>query len=197
MSNVITKIIGLTGPIGAGKDEVAKILRRRGAFIIDVDKVAHTLYSTQSEVWQEIVRVFGSNILNRGGAVNRKRLGEIVFSDKAKLRQLNKIIHPYLREAIILIAEDQKANNQRLIIINAAVLKEIGLVDYVDEVWVVMASKEKRFKRLLKSGLSKSEAEKRLRAQMSKKDYLKLADVVIDYNGALKGLKKKVLELIK
>lgn len=195
-----TKIIGLTGPIASGKDEVAKILRRRGAFVINADKVAHTLYSTQSEVWQEIVRVFGSRILNRGGKVNRKKLGEIVFSDKKQLLKLNKIIHPYLKEAIMQMVEEVKVRSSELgvrsIVINAAVLKEIGLMDYVDEIWVVMAARDKRRKRLLKSGLSKSEAEKRLRAQMSKKDYLKLADVVIDNNGTLSGLKKKVLELI-
>ncbi|MFH1683874.1 MAG: dephospho-CoA kinase [Candidatus Margulisiibacteriota bacterium] len=200
MLSMVPKIIGLTGPIGAGKDEVAKILRRRGAFVIDADKIAHTLYSTQSEVWQEIVRVFGSRILNRGGKVNRKKLGEIVFSDKAKLRQLNKIIHPFLKEAIIQMVEEVKVRSSELgvrsIVVNAAVLKEIGLVGYVDEVRVVMASKEKRLRRLLKSGLSKTEAEQRLRSQMSKKEYLKLADVVIDNDGTLKGLRKKVLSLI-
>jgi len=101
------KVIGLTGPIGSGKNEVAKVLKRRGAYIIDADRIAHTLYSTQSAIWQELVRVFGSRILNRGGAINRKKLGEIVFANKRELKKLNRIIHPLLKEAIVLIAEEK------------------------------------------------------------------------------------------
>lgn len=182
------KIIGLTGPIGAGKDEVAKILHRQGAYIIDADSVAHELYASQSPVWHELVKAFGVKILKRGGAVNRKKLGEIVFSDKTKLQQLNKIVHPYLKEAILRKVEDIG----HLIVINAAVLKEIGLADYVDEVWVVTASKNTIMKRLVKTGLAKEEARKRINSQISQKEYLKMADVVIRNEGTLKQLNAKV-----
>ena len=90
----MVKVIGLTGPIGAGKDEVARILRRRGAYIIDADAVAHTLYETQTPVWHELIRVFGSKVLVRGGKINRKKLGDIVFSDQKRLKELDRIIHP-------------------------------------------------------------------------------------------------------
>lgn len=187
-----TKIIGLTGPIGAGKNEVAKLLKRRGAFIIDADRLAHTLYSTQSAIWRELVRVFGSRILNRGGTINRKKLGEMVFADKNQLKKLNRIIHPLLREAIVLIAAEKRAEGAKLIVINAAVLKEIGLIDQVDEVWLVTADREKRSRRLLKSGLSKKQAETRLNAQMSQREYLKLADIVIRNDNSLKRLAEQV-----
>ena len=194
-----SKIIGLTGPIAAGKDEVAKILKKHGAYIIDTDQIAHQLYSYQSPVWQEIVKTFGSKILMRGGKINRKKLGEIVFADRNKLKLLNRIVHPYLKEAIIQSVEPlacrqagRTSNIDRRIVINAAVLKEIGLVDYVDEVWVVMASKENRLKRLIKSGLSKKEALKRINAQASQKDYLKMADVVVRNDGTSKQLKDQV-----
>ncbi|MFC1571767.1 dephospho-CoA kinase [Candidatus Margulisiibacteriota bacterium] len=183
-------IIGLTGPIGAGKDTVAKILQRRGALVIDADKVAHTLYRPQSPVWRDLVKAFGSKVLSRGGEINRRKLAEIVFSDSSKLKQLNRIVHPYLKEEIIKVAKEP-------CIINAAVLKEIGLVDYVNEVWVVMASKEKRLKRLIKSGLDKEEAEKRIRSQMSQKEYLAMADVVIENNGTLKQLNAKIQACFK
>lgn len=186
------KIIGLTGPIAAGKDEVAKILAKRGAHIIDADQVAHHLYSYSSPVWQELVKTFGSKILMRGGKINRRKLGEIVFADRKKLKLLNHIVHPYLKEAIIHNVERRASNEDRRIVINAAVLKEIGLVDYVDEVWVVIASKENRLKRLIKSGVSKTEALKRINAQASQKDYLKVADVVIKNDGTLKQLNAKV-----
>jgi dephospho-CoA kinase len=188
------KIIGLTGPIGAGKDAAAKSLKRRKALVIDADKVAHTLYEIQSPLWHKLVKAFGARILNRGGKINRKKLAEIVFSDKGKLLELNRIVHPALREVIIQKAESgkQNAEHRKIIVINAAVLKEIGLVDYVDEVWVVVASKAKRVARLIKSGLPKGEALKRINSQKPQNDYLKLADVVIKNDGTLRQLNAKV-----
>lgn len=187
-------IIGLTGPIAAGKNEVVKILRRHGAEIVEVDEVAHALYNAQSPVWHELVKTFGSRILVRGGKINRKKLGEIVFSEKRKLQELNRIVHPHLKEAIIQIVENRKSKVESgaLIVINAAVLKEIGLKDYVDEVWVVTASKGTRLKRMIKAGFTKAEALKRMRAQPSQREYLKMADAVIRNEGTLKQLNAKV-----
>ena len=193
------KVIGLTGPMGAGKDEVVKILRRHMALVIDADEVAHTLYVPQSPVWQELVKTFGSKILMRGGKVNRHKLAEIVFSDKRKLRELNRLVHPYLKQAIIEKIERCKSLvvSCKLIMINAAVLKEIGLLDYVDEVWVVMASKANRLKRLMRSGLKEEEAKKRINSQISQKEYMGIADVVIKNDGTRAQLNAKVQAGIK
>ncbi|OGB87245.1 dephospho-CoA kinase [candidate division WOR-1 bacterium RIFCSPLOWO2_02_FULL_46_20] len=186
------KILGLTGSMGAGKDTVAKILARRGAMVIDADKVAHMLYAPQTAVWREIVKTFGSKILNRGGAINRHKLGEIVFADKKKLRELNRIVHPALKKEVKTIIKNSSLLTAHfsLIVVNAAVLKEIGLVDYVDEVWVVTAPKETRLKRLIKTGLSKQAALRRINSQSSKKDYLKVADRVIRNHGTIRELRK-------
>jgi dephospho-CoA kinase len=191
----MSKVVGLTGPIGSGKNEAAKVLRRHGALVIEADEVAHSLYNPQSPLWRELVRVFGSKILNRGGKINRKRLGEIVFSDKRKLKQLDRIVHPYLKGAVIKEIEHRTQSTEhktQMIVVNAAVLKEIGLVDYVDEVWVVMAAKEKRLKRLLKMGLTKKEAAERMRSQMSQKEYLSIADTIIRNDGTLKRLNARI-----
>jgi dephospho-CoA kinase len=195
MQKIAHKIIGLTGPIGAGKDQVAKVLKKCGAMVIDVDKLAHTLYYPQSPVWRDLFKTFGSKTLKRGGAINRKKLGEIVFADKKMLQQLNKIVHPALKEAVIRELEShacRQAGSKPMIVVNAAVLKEIGLVDLVDEVWLITASKEKRWKRLIKSGLSKENALRRINAQASQKDYLKIADLVIKNDGTIKELNEKV-----
>lgn len=188
------KVIGLTGPIGAGKDEVAGILKRRGAYIIDADSLAHALYGSQTPLWHELVKAFGSRILMRGGKINRKKLGEVVFSDKNKLLRLNKLVHPLLREEIAKkIAESrQRKSESRVIVINAAVLKEIGLLSLVDEVWLVTASREIRLKRLVKNGLGEKEAKKRIGAQASAREYAKAADVIIDNSGTRKQLNGKV-----
>ncbi|MFH1826548.1 MAG: dephospho-CoA kinase [bacterium] len=178
-------IIGLTGPIGAGKDEVAKVLAKSGAFVIDADQVAHSLYP---QVAGQLVKEFGT--------VERSKLAEIVFADKNKLLKLNQIIHPALYREIKKIVESKKLNVERRIVINAAVLKEIGLIELVDQVWVVLASKENRLARSIKSGLAKSAAEQRMAAQMSEEEYRALADVVIENNGTLEQLEKEVIRLI-
>jgi dephospho-CoA kinase len=190
MKKVISKklkVIGLTGPIGAGKDAVARILKRRGACIIDADSLAHKLYSSQTPLWHELVKAFGSKILMRGGKINRKKLGELVFADRKKLDQLNRLVHPRLKEAII-----KEIKEDRLTVINAAVLKEIGLLNLVDRVWLVAAPKEIRLKRLIGKGLPVQEARRRLNAQASARDYSKLADVVINNTGTLKQLSGKI-----
>ncbi|MFA4843940.1 MAG: dephospho-CoA kinase [Candidatus Margulisiibacteriota bacterium] len=194
-------IIGLTGPIAAGKDEVAKLFRRRGATVIDADSLAHQLYSPQAPAWHELVKAFGSKVLLRGGKINRKKLAEIVFADQKKLQLLNKLVHPRLKEKIIqLIASCQSSvvscppagRAGKLIVINAAVLKEIGLLPIVDRVVVVLAPKETRLKRLLKAGLSRGEASRRIKAQLSQAEYLKMADVVIRNDGTKRELNVKV-----
>ena len=212
MRNKEFKIIGLTGPIAAGKDEVASILKRQGAVIIDVDKIAHTLYPVQSPIWGELVKTFSSKILKRGGEINRKKLGEIVFADKKNLQLLNRIVHPMLKDAVMrtvtslqspvaskegerLETGDQGQTTgarRQVTVINAAALKEIGLIDLVDEVWVVLASKENRLKRLIRSGILKEDALKRISVQASQKDYLKIADVLIRNDGTVKQLNEKV-----
>ncbi len=185
------RVIGLTGPIGAGKDAVAKILRRYGAYIMDVDRVAHELYTFQTPVWHELVKAFGSKILMRGGKINRKKLGEIVFSDKQKLQELDRIVHPQLAKEIQnRVVQAFRPANNKLIVINAALpqlFKEV-----VDAVWVVVASREIRLKRLMKTGMLKQDAIKRIRSQISQKEYTKIEDVVIKNEGTLKQLNAKV-----
>jgi len=125
-------------------------------------------------------------------------LAEIVFSNRDKLRQLNSIIHPHLKETIINLVEDIRTDtDSQLIVINAAVLEEIGLLDYVDEVWLVTAGQTTRLKRLLKKGMERKVALKRLRSQASQKKYLAMADVVIENNSSPKELANRVAKLFK
>jgi dephospho-CoA kinase len=188
------KVIGLTGPIGAGKDAVAKILQRRGAYIIDADSLAHKLYAAQSPLWHELVKAFGSKILMRGGRINRKKLGEIVFSDKRKLKELNRLVHPCLKQKIVEAIDSCQSSvvGCKLIVINAAVLKEIGLLELADRVWLVTAPKELRLKRLIGKGWPAKEARQRIKAQSAGREYARSADLVINNTGTLKQLSGKI-----
>jgi len=187
------KIIGLTGPMGAGKSEVAKIFARRGAYIIDADEIGHDLFVPQSDIWCQIVRSFGKQVLTRSGSINRKKLGMMVFSDPKKIKSLNAITHPAIKRKI----EEEIAKKSwrgRLVVINAA-LPELfkGLVD---KTVVVSASDHARLTRLIKNGLSKSEAQKRMKAQMPMKKYLSIADIVIKNDSAKNNLETEVKELL-
>jgi len=171
----MSQIIGLTGPIASGKNEVAKILAKFGALVIDVDQEAHKLMG-----------------LTRG---ERKKLANEVFFNKTKLKALNKLVHPKLKKKIAEKLKSRKA--EKLIVINAAVLKEIGLIEFCDEVWVVMAPKKTRLARLEEKGLLKNDALARISSQMNQKAYLKLADAVISNDGTKKELNDQVQTLLK
>ena len=87
-------VIGLTGGIGTGKSEVARIFQELGAVLINADRIGHQAYTPHSEIWQEVVKAFGEEILQPTGEIDRKKLGSIVFADPDQLTKLNQIMHP-------------------------------------------------------------------------------------------------------
>jgi dephospho-CoA kinase len=186
-------IIGLTGPIASGKNEIAKMLGRHGAFVIDADEIGHQIMLPQKKVWHEIVKTFGVKVLNRGGKVSRHKLGRIVFSSKAALRKLDRIMHPEMKSVI---GRMIRQSRKKIVIVNAAVLKEMGLLPLVDIVIVVSASKKVRIKRLMKSGFSQSDAVARIRAQAKASNYRRIADIIIENDRSLRDLHKKVKRII-
>ncbi|MFA6169487.1 MAG: dephospho-CoA kinase [Candidatus Margulisiibacteriota bacterium] len=190
------KVIGLTGPIGSGKNEVARLFAKAGATVIDVDQVAHELYRRDYPLWQRLVEKFGAVILKKGGEIDRQKLGAIVFADPRKLKQLNKLVHPALKKEI-----ERRTRNvergTRDVVINAALLKEIGLIPLVDEVWVVTASEKARLARLLKKGLLRKQASERMKAQPVAANFLRIADKIVDNNGTLQTLKKQISPFIR
>ncbi|MBU0574142.1 MAG: dephospho-CoA kinase [Candidatus Margulisiibacteriota bacterium] len=203
-------IIGLTGPAAAGKNEVAKILKDKGARVIDVDKIGHDLLLTNKALCRELVAVFGSQIEKEDGLIDRSKLSEIVFKDLTKLKQLGQMMHPLMKsevrkalrrssgQALGPSADLGASVRRKLVVINAAVLYEMGLVDECDQVWVVMASAKKRLERLVKHRkISKAHAQRIINGQRTKDEYLEIADVVIENEGTLKSLKEKVSGLSK
>lgn len=175
------KVIGLTGVSGSGKTTVCEILSKLGAYIIDCDKIAHENMKMGNVAYAEIVATFGNNILLENGEINRKALGDIVFSHKEKLLVLNSITHKHIVSRVISLINEikQKNNEYTSIIIDAPLLKEAGLIPVVDRVWVVSASEEKRVDRIIKrDNIEKSRALARLKYQNT--DYEKTAHVIIN-----------------
>lgn len=189
-------VIGLTGPIASGKNTAAKMFARRGALVIDADKIGHQVIAPQTKAWHGIVKFFGSKVLNRGGVINRKKLAKIVFSDPAALRKLNSITHPEIRRVISEKIRAGKLAKKKYIVVNAAILKEMKLLPLVDKVVAVSAGEKMRVKRLIRSGLTKQEAAARIRSQAGISGYRKIADFVIENNKKIDDLKKNVKRMI-
>lgn len=186
-------IIGLTGGIAAGKSTVARILASLGAYIINADKIGHNILDKNKNAYNDVKEEFGEIILKESGQIDRKKLGEIVFSDKAKLEKLESITHPYIIEEIKYETKE-KIKDYHHLVLDVPLLFETGLENIVDITWVVVCSYEKQIERISKrDGLSREEAKKRIAAQMETSKKIKLADFVIYNNGTKKELNNKVL----
>lgn len=183
------RILGLCGKIASGKDAVANILKEKGFFIIDADKLGHEALKEKKE---DILNIFGNSILNEKKEIERKALGKLVFSQKSKLLQLESITHPWIKEKIISLI---KSNPEKKILINAALLYPVGLDFLCDKIIVVKANFLIRLKRLLfKRGTSLCYALKILSNQR-KMVYKNSKNIIIKNEGSLESLKKTLLSL--
>ena len=179
-------VIGLTGGIGTGKSEVARILEEIGAYIIDADRLGHSAYLPHSEIWEEVVKEFGDGVLLPDEEIDRKKLGSIVFNDPVQLAKLNEIMHPRMGQMVANIIEGLDAE---VVVVEAALLLEAGWDALVDEVWCTGASEDIVIDRLeARNGLNKEEAQKRIKAQMSVDERKSRSQVMIENNGDLAQL---------
>jgi len=190
------KVIGLTGGIGSGKSTVAQFLQELGAVIIDADKVGHEVLKPNTEVWRQVVAVFGRQILKPDGDIDRKKLGEIVFSNPEHLARLNQLMHPPIYKAVTAQLEEYRRQGARVVVVEAPLLIEAGWTSLIDEVWVTAAPETTILRRLKEGmGLSQAQSLARIRSQLPAKERLKHADVVIDTDSSLDEVKAKVKEL--
>jgi len=176
------KVIGLTGGFGTGKSFVATIFKSLGAKIIDADRIAHEAITKDKPVYKKIVASFGKTILDKRGNIDRAKLGALAFANKGKLKRLNDIVHPeVIRFINIRIAGLRRSD---IIVIDAPLLVEAGLIGIADKLVVVAASTENQIERCMKKfDISKEDVLKRIAHQLSLKKKVTLADYVIDNDG--------------
>lgn len=188
------KVIGLTGGIASGKSTVSNILREKGAYIIDADEISKALVEPGKPAYKEIVEFFGKEILNEDGTIKRKKLGKIVFADTEKLSVLNSITHPKIIEEIEKKLKECRERDEKVVVIDAALLIELGLYKLADEVWLVVVDEKTQLERLLKRDmfLEPKEAKDRIRAQMPQEEKKKYATRIIDNTGDFSHLKEQV-----
>lgn len=183
-------VIGLTGPIAAGKSQVAAFLAELGAEVIDADAVYRELITPPSPLLDRIAERFGPEILDASGALDRAALGKVVFNNARELAALEAITHP------VVIAEVRRriANSQADVVVNEAIrLVESGMASDVDALWLVTAEPEVRLRRLMaRNSLDETTARERLVvSQPSLPDGL-LFDEVIDNSGSLDEMRANV-----
>lgn len=191
------KIIGLTGGIASGKSTVSRMLKDLGCIIIDADIISREVVEPGSSTLKKIVEIFGDTILNSDGTLNRKVLGDIVFSDRGKLCCLNSIIHPAIKDTIIDRIDECRRNDENsIVIVDAAVLLESRMDDIVDEVWLVYVNPSVQKQRLVKrDNLGIIEAETRIESQMSVEEKIKRSNRIIDNSGDIKHTEDQVMKL--
>lgn len=186
-------VIGLTGGIGTGKTSVSNILSSLGASMINADKIGHKIYEPNSEGWKEVVKAFGKEILNENQEIDRKKLGSIVFKDKKYLDQLNSITHPRIYSAIESELQTLSNNSVDVSVVEAALLIEAKWTSLADQVWITVSKENTIYKRLEKrDGLNIEAIKARISSQMSTKEKLKFADVIIKNDSSIKDLEKEV-----
>jgi dephospho-CoA kinase len=189
-------VIGLTGGIASGKSTISNMLRELGAVVIDADIVSRAVVSKGEPAYNRIVECFGNEILTSDGNINRKKLGNIVFSDCEKLKLLNQITHPAIIERINSMIKELREQHKEAVVLDAAILIEMGLHKYVDYVWLVSADRETQLKRVMeRDKLSSKDAQNRINAQMTDEERRKYADAVIDTTQPIEAVKARVKEL--
>lgn len=196
--------VGLTGGIAAGKSVVGEMFVALGAHLVQADRIAHTLMQPGQAVYNEVVRHFGRDILNRDGSVNRGKLAEVAFGTggdgkrASRINELNRIVHP----AVIRSQDDWmnaigQQDPRSIAMVEAALILEAGAGDRFDKLIVVTCSEEQRAIRFaarqkIDLEAARKEVARRMAAQFPDEEKIKAADFVIDNSGSLERTREQV-----
>jgi dephospho-CoA kinase len=183
-------LLGVTGNIACGKTTVMQRLRELGAETLDADAIYHRLIEPGKSLWQSLRDAFGEGIIASDGTINRRALGQIVFSDPAKLTELDRLTHPAVR---IATRQQIDASTRAVVAVDAVKLIESGSAKVYDQVWLVVCDPEVQIERLMaRNGLSCADAVLRVKAQPPVGEKRRLVDVVIDNSGAIEATHREV-----
>ena len=174
--------VGLTGSIGVGKSFVAGVLAELGCHLLDADVTAREVVAPTSVALEKVVAEFGADVLQSNGALDRTKLGNLVFSDPGRRATLNSILHPYIiARQDELMREWEAVSPNGIAVVDAALMIESGGYQRFDKLIVVHCSPEIQIQRVMsRNNFSREEAEQRIRAQMSQDEKKKFADYLID-----------------
>ena len=189
-------VIGLTGNIGCGKSSLSKILKDNSLDIIDADIISREIMSN-NKLLEEVFQVFGEDVKDKDGTLNRKKLASIVFSDDKKLIALNDITHPAIKNEIKRRIKDIENKGRNIVIVDAALLIEGKFLDLIDKLIVITCDEKEQLNRVMyRDNSNMDEALNRISSQMSQDEKVKFGDYIIDNSGSLEELNYKANKLI-
>ncbi|HKA88269.1 MAG TPA: dephospho-CoA kinase [Haliangiales bacterium] len=189
----MARIIGLTGGIASGKSTVARMLAELGAPVVDADALARRVVEPGQPAFDDIVAEYGRDVLLPDGAIDRKKLADIVFGDDARRRRLNAITHPRIAAASRAEVAAHAAAGANVVIYEAALLVENGIHRTLDGLIVVACSPEEQLRRLMaRDGLDEAAARARIAAQLPLAEKLAAATFVVDTSGPFDDTRRQV-----
>ena len=189
-------VVGLTGGICTGKSTVARMLAELGATIIDSDAIAHEIQAPGQRAYAAIVRAFGAEVLDEAGRIDRRRLGAIVFADPERRAELEAIMHPAVIAESDRRARAALAGGARLVVVDAALLVEVGRHRRFPRLIVVAATEAAQVARMrARNGLAEAEARQRLAAQMPVAEKRRAAHYVVENSGPVEAAAAQVRRL--
>lgn len=179
--------IAITGSIGSGKSLVGSYLRSLGYAVIDTDKLVHEFYHSSNILYQPVVDVFGLDILDDAGEIDRKKLGQRVFGDALDLNDLESIVHPAVADFIQTYHEQGQ-----IVFFEVPMLFESEMNEYFDSVLMIDVDKELSLERLVLRGISREDALLRLNHQMDPKLKIEKSSNVIHNNSSIEDLYRNI-----
>jgi dephospho-CoA kinase len=189
--------VGLTGGLASGKSTVARELARLGAAVLSADEVGHAVLEPGGEAYAGVVEAFGPSILDAAGRIARPKLAAIVFDDETQLKRLNALVHPavYAREEAWLQRVEDSAPDA-IAVVEAAILIEAGSYRHYHKVVLAVCGEPQQIERAMaRDGITREQAEARLRRQMRLEEKKRYADYQVDTSGTIEATLEQVRRL--
>lgn len=194
----MTVVIGLTGGIASGKSTVSQMFHDMQIPVIDADIIAREVVEQGKPAYKEIVAVFGKDILQADGELDRPRLGSIVFHNEEKRLQLNQIVHPAVRKEMNAQKDRYITGGRRAVVLDIPLLFESKLTALVDQILLVAVNPETQLERLMqRNAFTEEEAKARIASQMPLAEKIPLADEIIYNNGTIAETKAQLSGVLK
>jgi len=189
--------VGLTGGLASGKSFVGRILEALGCLVIRNDELGHEVLKPGGEAYDSVLQEFGAGILDASGAIDRRKLAQIVFHDPERLAKLNTLVHPPVHERTRQMLDAYEATHpDGIAIVEAAIMVETGSFRNYAKLIVAVCGQEQQIERAMaRDAITREEVLERLSRQMPLDEKLKYADYVIDTSGSKDETKVRVREL--
>ncbi|KEK26490.1 dephospho-CoA kinase [Bacillus gaemokensis] len=194
----MTIVIGLTGGIASGKSTVSQMFRELNIPVIDADMIAREVVEQGKDAYKEIVDVFGKEVVQADGELDRQKLGSIVFHNEEKRLHLNKIVHPAVRNEMNAQKDMYIKEGVQAIVLDIPLLFESKLTAIVDQVLLVAVKQDVQLERLMKrNAFTEGEAKARIDSQMPLAEKVALADKIIHNDGTIDETKAQLKDILK